>query len=137
MVVEIFIDSYIVTASNYFLLVMFLIWLFSFVLRSSQTWQFLSFKQHEYKNTFFLLFALVLLYIFYLSKNASCLSRYGDQIVAIKVLNGGNTSDERASLESRFVREVVMMSRVKHENLVKVSIIFLFLPSSLDSKLIF
>ncbi|XP_059305236.1 serine/threonine-protein kinase STY13 isoform X2 [Lycium ferocissimum] len=45
--------------------------------------------------------------------------RHGDQIVAIKVLNGGKTSEERASLEDRFVREVVMMSRVKHENLVK------------------
>uniref|UniRef100_A0A3Q7I1R8 Protein kinase domain-containing protein n=1 Tax=Solanum lycopersicum TaxID=4081 RepID=A0A3Q7I1R8_SOLLC len=43
--------------------------------------------------------------------------RYGDQIVAIKVLNGGNTSEERSALEGRFVREVVMMSRVKHENL--------------------
>lgn len=56
----------------------------------------------------------------FIGKNASCLSRYGDQIVAIKVLNGGKTSEERASLGSRFVREVVMMSRVKHENLVKV-----------------
>ncbi|CAI9097168.1 OLC1v1033532C1 [Oldenlandia corymbosa var. corymbosa] len=45
--------------------------------------------------------------------------RYGDQIVAIKVLNHGNNSEERTSLESRFVREVTMMSRVKHENLVK------------------
>ncbi|KAB1224625.1 Serine/threonine-protein kinase HT1 [Morella rubra] len=45
--------------------------------------------------------------------------RYGDQIVAIKVLNRGSTSDERAALESRFAREVNMMSRVKHENLVK------------------
>lgn len=76
-------------------------------------------------------------YIFHLARNASCLSRYGDQIVAIKVLNGGNTSEERSALEGRFVREVVMMSRVKHENLVKVSIIFLFLPSSFNSKLIF
>ncbi|CAN4115939.1 unnamed protein product [Withania somnifera] len=50
--------------------------------------------------------------------------RYGDQIVAIKVLNGGNTSEGRASLESRFIREVVMMSRVKHENLVKVLFFF-------------
>lgn len=45
--------------------------------------------------------------------------RYGDRIVAIKVLNRGSTSDERAVLESRFIREVNMMSRVKHENLVK------------------
>jgi serine/threonine protein kinase len=45
--------------------------------------------------------------------------RYGDRIVAIKVLNRGHSADERACLESRFVREVTMMSRVKHENLVK------------------
>ncbi|KAL6998512.1 hypothetical protein U1Q18_008641 [Sarracenia purpurea var. burkii] len=45
--------------------------------------------------------------------------RYGDRIVAIKVLHRGNNSEERAVLESRFAREVTMMSRVKHENLVK------------------
>ncbi|KAL9236154.1 hypothetical protein vseg_010855 [Gypsophila vaccaria] len=45
--------------------------------------------------------------------------RYCDRIVAIKVLNRGRTFDERAVLESRFIREVNMMSRVKHENLVK------------------
>ncbi|XP_074302932.1 serine/threonine-protein kinase STY13-like isoform X3 [Silene latifolia] len=45
--------------------------------------------------------------------------RYHDRIVAIKVLNRGSTSDERAVLEDRFIREVNMMSRVKHENLVK------------------
>ncbi|RVW40906.1 Serine/threonine-protein kinase STY46 [Vitis vinifera] len=45
--------------------------------------------------------------------------RYGDQIVAIKVLHRGSTSEERAALEGRFAREVNMMSRVKHENLVK------------------
>ncbi|KAH6757161.1 Protein kinase superfamily protein [Perilla frutescens var. hirtella] len=45
--------------------------------------------------------------------------RYGDRIVAIKVLNCGNTSEERTVLESRFAREVTMMCKVKHENLVK------------------
>lgn len=45
--------------------------------------------------------------------------RYGDRIVAIKVLNRGSTEEERAALENRFAREVNMMSRVKHENLVK------------------
>ncbi|KAL6278293.1 hypothetical protein ACE6H2_021894 [Prunus campanulata] len=45
--------------------------------------------------------------------------RYHDRIVAIKVLHRGSTSEERAALESRFAREVNMMSRVKHENLVK------------------
>ncbi|GMH23132.1 hypothetical protein Nepgr_024975 [Nepenthes gracilis] len=45
--------------------------------------------------------------------------RYGDRIVAIKVLHCGSTPEERIALESRFIREVNMMSRVKHENLVK------------------
>ncbi|XP_018506403.2 serine/threonine-protein kinase STY13 isoform X1 [Pyrus x bretschneideri] len=47
--------------------------------------------------------------------------RYGNQIVAVKVLHRGSTTEERAALEGRFAREVNMMSRVKHENLVKVS----------------
>lgn len=45
--------------------------------------------------------------------------RYGDRIVAIKVLNRGSNTEERAALEGRFAREVTMMSRVKHDNLVK------------------
>ncbi|CAL5420430.1 unnamed protein product [Camellia sinensis] len=45
--------------------------------------------------------------------------RYGDRIVAIKVLHRGNNLEEKAALEGRFAREVNMMSRVKHENLVK------------------
>ncbi|KAI4341878.1 hypothetical protein MLD38_026550 [Melastoma candidum] len=45
--------------------------------------------------------------------------RYGDLIVAIKVLNCGSTLEERTTLENRFAREVNMMSRIKHENLVK------------------
>ncbi|KAJ8898888.1 hypothetical protein K2173_008197 [Erythroxylum novogranatense] len=58
-----------------------------------------------------------------LSIRLSCLllvfSWYSDQVVAIKVLHSGSTSGERAALEGRFIREVNMMSRVKHENLVK------------------
>ncbi|XP_010922729.1 serine/threonine-protein kinase STY13 isoform X2 [Elaeis guineensis] len=45
--------------------------------------------------------------------------KYKEQIVAIKVLNSGNTPEEKATFEARFIREVNMMSRVKHENLVK------------------
>ncbi|KAJ4797787.1 Protein kinase superfamily protein [Rhynchospora pubera] len=45
--------------------------------------------------------------------------KYRGQIVAIKVLSNGKTADERATLEARFIREVNMMSRVKHDNLVK------------------
>ena len=47
-------------------------------------------------------------------------NRYGDQIVAIKVLNRGSTPEEKATLEARFIREVNMMCKVKHDNLVKV-----------------
>ncbi|XP_065852689.1 serine/threonine-protein kinase STY13 isoform X2 [Euphorbia lathyris] len=46
-------------------------------------------------------------------------SRYRDRIVAVKVLHRGSNAEERAALENRFAREVNMMSRVKHENLVK------------------
>ncbi|KAM0950544.1 putative dual-specificity kinase TKL-Pl-4 family [Dioscorea sansibarensis] len=45
--------------------------------------------------------------------------KYDQQIVAIKVLNGGSTPEEKVTLENRFVREVNMMSRVRHKNLVK------------------
>ncbi|KAG4925383.1 hypothetical protein JHK87_050923 [Glycine soja] len=45
---------------------------------------------------------------------------YGNQIVAIKVLHRRSTSEERASLENSFAREVNLMSRVHHDNLVKV-----------------
>ncbi|RWR79037.1 serine/threonine-protein kinase HT1-like protein isoform X2 [Cinnamomum micranthum f. kanehirae] len=45
--------------------------------------------------------------------------KYGDQIIAVKLLNRGKTPEERVALERRFAREVTMMSRVKHENLVK------------------
>ncbi|KAG4937021.1 hypothetical protein JHK84_051118 [Glycine max] len=45
---------------------------------------------------------------------------YGNQIVAIKVLHRRSTSEERASLENRFAREVNLMSRVHHDNLVKL-----------------
>ncbi|ESW06687.1 hypothetical protein PHAVU_010G068300 [Phaseolus vulgaris] len=45
--------------------------------------------------------------------------RYRERIVAIKVLHRGSTLEERVSLENRFAREVNMMSRVHHENLVK------------------
>lgn len=49
----------------------------------------------------------------------SCCSRYGSLIVAIKVLHRGSNPDDKSSLHSRFIREVNMMSRVKHHNLVK------------------
>lgn len=53
--------------------------------------------------------------------------RYCDQIIAIKVLNGGSTPEETATLRARFIREVNMMCRVQHENLVKVSFCLILL----------
>lgn len=53
--------------------------------------------------------------------------------MAIKVLHRGSTSEERASLENRFAREVNMMSRVHHDNLVKVSSIVANLSFSTES----
>lgn len=45
--------------------------------------------------------------------------RYRDQAVAVKILQQGEAVEERAKLEARFVREVAMMSKVEHKNLVK------------------
>lgn len=58
----------------------------------------------------------------------SCLSfffgwitrRYKNQNVAIKIVHKGETPEEIAKREARFGREVAMLSRVQHKNLVKV-----------------
>eukprot|EP01018_Ginkgo_biloba_P002368 Gb_30071 [translate_table: standard] len=47
------------------------------------------------------------------------LQRYRDQSVAVKILKMGETPEERTKLEARFAREVAMMSKVQHKNLVK------------------
>jgi hypothetical protein len=48
------------------------------------------------------------------------MNRYKNQIVAIKIVHGGETPEEIAKREARFAREVAMLSRVQHKNLVKV-----------------
>lgn len=56
-----------------------------------------------------------------------CLSsiplRYRNQTVAIKIVHKGETPEEIAKIEARFAREVAMLSRVQHKNLVKVSVL--------------
>ena len=47
--------------------------------------------------------------------------RYKNQTVAIKIVPKGDTSEEIAKREARFAREVAMLSRVQHKNLVKVT----------------
>lgn len=45
--------------------------------------------------------------------------KYQGESVAVKILQKGETSEEKARLETRFAREVAMMSKVQHKNLVK------------------
>lgn len=45
--------------------------------------------------------------------------KYKNQIVAIKIVHKGETPEEIAKREGRFAREVAMLSRVQHKNLVK------------------
>eukprot|EP00249_Psilotum_nudum_P003098 c16427_g2_i2 orf=1010-1507(+) len=46
--------------------------------------------------------------------------RYRDQSVAVKIIQQGETADEVAKREARFGREISMLSRVQHKNLVKL-----------------
>lgn len=52
--------------------------------------------------------------------------RYKNKIVAIKIVNKGETPEEIAKKEGRFAREVAMLSKVQHKNLVKV-VFFMYL----------
>ncbi|KAL2904573.1 Serine/threonine-protein kinase STY13 [Bienertia sinuspersici] len=45
--------------------------------------------------------------------------KYRNQIVAVKIVNRGETSEEVSKRETRFDREVAMLSKVQHKNLVK------------------
>lgn len=53
--------------------------------------------------------------------------RYKNQNVAIKVVHRGDTPEEIAKREARFAREVAMLSRVQHKNLVKVDLLLFFI----------
>lgn len=46
--------------------------------------------------------------------------RYKNQTVAVKIVHRGETPEEIARREGRFAREVAMLSKVQHKNLVKV-----------------
>lgn len=52
---------------------------------------------------------------------SSVIYRYKNRTVAIKIVHKGETPEEIAKRESRFAREVAMLSRVQHKNLVKVN----------------
>ncbi|XP_039159315.1 serine/threonine-protein kinase STY13 [Eucalyptus grandis] len=45
--------------------------------------------------------------------------KYKNQTVAVKIVHRGDTPEEVAKREARFAREVAMLSRVQHKNLVK------------------
>ena len=48
--------------------------------------------------------------------------RYKNETVAVKIVHQGETTEEIAKREARFAREVAMLSRVQHKNLVKVGL---------------
>lgn len=48
--------------------------------------------------------------------------RYKNQNVAVKIVNKGETPEQISRREARFAREIAMLSRVQHKNLVKVVI---------------
>jgi hypothetical protein len=48
------------------------------------------------------------------------IGRYKNQNVAMKIVHKGDTPEEITKREGRFLREVTMLSRVQHNNLVKV-----------------
>jgi len=56
--------------------------------------------------------------------SSSCLiflfCRYKNQNVAVKIINKGETPEQISRREARFGREIAMLSRVQHKNLVKV-----------------
>lgn len=54
-------------------------------------------------------------------RNWHCV-RYKNETVAIKMVHKGETPEEIAKREARFAREVAMLSRVQHKNLVKVGL---------------
>ncbi|KAL9668001.1 hypothetical protein QQ045_002372 [Rhodiola kirilowii] len=60
--------------------------------------------------------------------------KYKNQTVAIKIVQRGDAHEEIAKRERRFAREVAMLSRVQHKNLVKVRASF---TSLLLNKLLF
>lgn len=61
--------------------------------------------------------SIVLIYLFPVHL---IIFRYKIQTVAIKIVHKGETPEEISKREGRFAREVAMLSRVQHKNLVKV-----------------
>lgn len=46
--------------------------------------------------------------------------RYKNQNIAVKIINKGETPEEISRREAQFGREVAMLSKVQHKNLVRV-----------------
>lgn len=46
--------------------------------------------------------------------------RYKASSVAVKIIQPASTTEEYAKRREKFLREIMMLSRVQHENLVKV-----------------
>lgn len=46
--------------------------------------------------------------------------RYKASSVAVKIIQPASTTEEYVKRREKFLREIMMLSRVQHENLVKV-----------------
>jgi len=68
----------------------------------------------------FFIFFIYMICIEILYSWVGLLCRYKNQNVAIKIVHKGDTPEEVAKREGRFMREVAMLSKVQHKNLVKV-----------------
>jgi serine/threonine protein kinase len=70
----------------------------------------------------------------HLSLGCAGVGRYKNQNVAIKIVHKGDTPEEVVKRQGRFLREVTMLSRVQHKNLVKVCFFLTIVIHSLYCK---
>lgn len=55
-----------------------------------------------------------------MSLNCNIICRYKASSVAVKILQPGSTAEEYARCREKFLREIMTLSLVQHENLIKV-----------------
>lgn len=55
-----------------------------------------------------------------MSLNCNIFCRYKASSVAVKIIQPGSTAEEYARRREKFLREIMTLSRVQHENLIKV-----------------
>lgn len=71
----------------------------------------------------FLIWSLTscILHLLWLLFLLAMVCRYKNQNVAVKVMHKGDSQEDVAKREARYMREVAMLARGQHKNLVKVT----------------